>query len=203
MSCTVISSAANLVINGAKLTPDSESGTYGYVGSFNVKIAERIQQLDSITQKGLVRSLVINGLVHLILALEIQQHAEDMVNADNRICSLTKGELEDIKEISEFIQNYPEIQYSLNYLSRKSGLSPFKLQEGFKALYGRTVSDFIRNVRVEAGEKLIRTSDLNISEIVYTIGLTSRSYFSKIFKEKYKCSPKYYQRHQNKIAVTA
>ena len=183
--------------------PNSDSGTYGYVGSFNVKIAERIQQLESIAQKGLVRTLVINGLVHLILALEIQQHSEDMVNANNKVGSLTKVELEDIKEISEFIQNYPEIQYSLKYLSRKSGLSPFKLQEGFKALYGRTVSDYIRNVRVEAGEKLIRTSDLNISEIVYTIGLTSRSYFSKIFKEKYNCSPKHYQSHQNMVAITA
>lgn len=44
---------------------------------------------------------------------------------------------------------------------------------------------------------------VNISEIVYSIGLTSRSYFSKIFKEKYNCSPKYYQEHQNALAVTA
>ncbi|MBM1104578.1 helix-turn-helix transcriptional regulator [Aurantibacter crassamenti] len=183
--------------------PNTSSNTFAYVGSFNLKIAERIQQLDAVSQKGIVRNLLINGLVYLILALEIQQHTEDMANAESNNGSLTKKEMEDVNELSELIRNYPEIQYSLKYLSKKSGLSPFKLQEGFKALHGRTVSDFVRNVRVEAAEKLIRTSDLNISEVVYTVGLTSRSYFSKIFKEKYNCSPKHYQNHQNSMAVTA
>ncbi|RKN78697.1 helix-turn-helix domain-containing protein [Ulvibacterium marinum] len=183
--------------------PNTDTDTYAYIGSFNLKIAERIQQLAAISQKGLVRNLLINGMVQMILALEIQQHSEDMISVVRNMGSLTRSEMEDIKEISEFIRNYPEIQYSLKYLSRKSGLSPFKLQEGFKVLYDRTVTDFIRNERVEAAEKLIRTSELNISEIVYTVGLTSRSYFSKIFKEKYNCSPKHYQNHQNTIAVTA
>ena len=141
--------------------------------------------------------------MHVILAMEIQQHKEDKKNAKNNFGSLTKDEMDDIKELSSFIKNYPEIQYSLKYLSKKSGLSPAKLQEGFKLLFDRTVTDYIRNVRVETAEHLIKTTDLNISEIVYSVGLTSRSYFSKIFKEKYNCSPKHYQDHQNSLAVTA
>ena len=35
---------------------------------------------------------------------------------------------------------------------------------------------------IRLAEELIKTTDLNISEIVYTVGLTSRSYFCKIFK---------------------
>tara|TARA_R110002033_G_scaffold169897_2_gene211226 strand:+ start:27615 stop:28646 length:1032 start_codon:yes stop_codon:yes gene_type:complete len=177
--------------------------TFSYVGSYNLKIAEKIQQLDAITQKGIVRNLLINGTVHVILAMEIQQHKEDLKNLKNNFGSLTRSEMEDIKEISNFIKNYPEIQYSLKYLSKKSGLSPSKLQEGFKLLHDRTVTDFIRNIRVETAENLIKTTDLNISEIVYSVGLTSRSYFSKIFKEKYDCSPKYYQDNQHTLAVTA
>jgi AraC family transcriptional regulator, transcriptional activator for feuABC-ybbA operon len=82
-------------------------------------------------------------------------------------------------------------------------MSPCKLQEGFKMLHDRTVSDFIRNVRLEKAEELISHSDLNISEIVYSIGFTSRSYFAKIFKEKFHCSPKTYQNNKRKVAVTA
>ena len=70
-------------------------------------------------------------------------------------------------------------------------------------MHNRTVTDYIRNVRVEVAEELIKNTDLNISEIVYSIGLTSRSYFSKIFKEKYNCSPKYYQENQKTLAATA
>lgn len=183
--------------------PKTGQHIFAYIGSYNLKIAEKIQQLAAITQKGLVRNLLIKGIVHVILAMEIQQHKEDKKNAKNNFGSLTKDEMDDIKELSNFIKNYPEIQYSLKYLSNKSGLSPAKLQEGFKLMFDRTVTDYIRNVRVETAEHLIKTTDLNISEIVYSVGLTSRSYFSKIFKEKYNCSPKHYQDHQNQLAVTA
>ncbi|MDX1318460.1 MAG: AraC family transcriptional regulator, partial [Xanthomarina gelatinilytica] len=50
---------------------------------------------------------------------------------------------------------------------------------------------------------LIKNTDMNISEVVYTIGLTSRSYFSKIFKEKYNCSPKDYKFAQRSMAISA
>ena len=72
-------------------------------------------------------------------------------------------------------------------------LSAAKLQEGFKALHDRTVADYIRNVRLEEAEHLLKTTDFNISEVVYSVGFLSRSYFSKIFKTKYRCSPKEYK----------
>lgn len=183
--------------------PKNGAETFAYTGSYNLKIAEQVQQLENINQKGLVRSFLTQGLINMMLAMEIQQHKEDENNVKNNFGSLTKEEMDDINELSEFIKNYPEIQYNLKYLSSKSGLSPAKLQEGFKLLHNRTVTDYIRNIRVEAAEKMIKTSNLNISEIVYSVGLTSRSYFSKIFKERYDCSPKFYQDHQNMIAITA
>lgn len=182
---------------------NEENNIFSYVGSFNLKIVERIEYLNTINQKGLIRNFLINSTVYHILALEIEQHKYDLINAKAASNSLTQSDMEAIKEVSELIRNYPEIQYSVRYLSKKSGLSPFKLQEGFKIMHNRTVTDFIRNIRIEAAENLIRTSELNISEIVYTIGLTSRSYFSKIFKAKYKCSPKYYQNKQNRLVITA
>ena len=45
-----------------------------------------------------------------------------------------------------------------------------------------------------AGAKeLLLNTDLNITEITYKIGINSRSYFSKLFKEKYGMSPKVFQ----------
>ncbi|MCB0387243.1 MAG: helix-turn-helix transcriptional regulator, partial [Winogradskyella sp.] len=83
------------------------------------------------------------------------------------------------------------------------GLSPSKLQEGFKLMHGHTVTEYIREVRIKKAEELIKNTDMNISEVVYTIGLTSRSYFSKIFKEKYNCSPKDYKFAQRSMAISA
>lgn len=174
---------------------------FAYLGSYNLKIAENIKQLHAVTYDGLVRSLVKEAIVNMILALEIQQHADDLKKIEFHTGSLNHKEMEMIKDLSEFIQNYPEREYTIKSLCLRSGLSSAKLQEGFKTMHEMTVTHYIRHIRMLAAEHLIKTTDLNISEIVYSIGLTSRSYFSKIFKKKYNCSPKAYQEHQAVSAI--
>lgn len=174
-----------------------------YLGSYNLKIADKIQQLEAIKQDGIVRNLLIEGQVQMILALELQQHADDLVNVEDRKNGLSTMEMDLVLEVSKFIENYPERPLTIAKLSSKSGLSPSKLQDGFKLLHGTTVSDYIRDVRLIKAEELIKNTDLNISEVVYSIGLTSRSYFSKIFKKKYNCSPKNYKDKQTVSAISA
>lgn len=174
-----------------------------YIGSHNLKIAEKIQQLNAISQEGIVRSLLIKGLVHMILALEIQQHNDDMNNLENATGSLNMREMDTIKEASTYVENNYDAQLSITELCSQFGISPSKLQEGFKLMHGRTVTDYIRDVRVCKAEELIKNTDLNISEVVYSIGITSRSYFSKIFKAKYNCSPKEYKDSQKIMAFSA
>nr|WP_199000619.1 AraC family transcriptional regulator [Flavobacterium sp. ASV13] len=182
---------------------NNQAQDFFYVGSYNLKIAEKIEQLNAITQTGIVRNLLKEGILRIILAMEIQQHTDDLCALSKDANCLTLREMEEIKELSEAIKANPEEAFTIKSLSKKSGLSPNKLQEGFKMIHNRTVNDYITHMRVLKAEILIRTSDLNISEIVYCIGFTSRSYFSKIFKEKFNCSPKEYKFNLNPLAITA
>jgi AraC-like DNA-binding protein len=182
---------------------NNEEEDFFYVGSYNLKISEKIEQLNAITQTGVVRNLLKEGILRIILAMEIQQHTDDLCAFAKETNCLTLREMEEIKELSEAIKANPEEPFTIKSLSKKSGLSPNKLQEGFKLIHNRTVNDYITHMRVLKAEILIRTSDLNISEIVYCIGFTSRSYFSKIFKQKFNCSPKEYKFNLNPLAITA
>lgn len=185
-----------------KLFFENDIGNFAYVGSYNLKIAEKIRNLNSISEKGIARRFMIKGLVHMILALEIQQHSDDIENnLAAKSSSLTCREWDTIRELSLFINNYSERPMSISYLCKKGGLSPSKLQEGFKLMHDTTVTNYIRDVRIQKAEDLIKNTDLNISEVVYSIGLISRSYFSKIFKAKYNCSPKLYREKQNAFSV--
>lgn len=181
----------------------SSINNFFYIGSYNLKIAEKIEQLNGITQNGIVRNLLKEGILKIILAMEIQRHSDDMNNSSKEANCLTMREMEEIKRLSDFIKANPEEQFTIKSLSKKSGLSPNKLQEGFKMIHDRTVNDFITHMRILKAEILIRNSDLNISEIVYCIGFTSRSYFSKIFKQKFNCDPKEYKFSQSPLAITA
>lgn len=170
-----------------------------HLGSYNLRIAEHIKRLkNEVDTNDISYLLRFEGICHLILATHIDQFRKEK-NNDSNPTSLTRKELKKIEELSDFIKNNFDLQHTIKNLCGRSGLSPAKLQEGFKFMHDRTVSDFIRNIRVERAEQLIKTTDLNISEIVYSIGFTSRSYFCKIFKNKYRCSPK---RYKNNAVLT-
>ena len=172
-----------------------------YFGTYNLRIGEQLAQIGKIKQTGVVKKLLVEGILNLTLAMEIQHLKSDIHSDNHPTGSLTQYELNSIKEVSRKIEKHPEKQYSIKSICAECGLSASKLQEGFKLLHDKTVSDFIRNERLKTAERLISTTDMNISEIVYTVGLSSRSYFSKIFKRRYNCSPKMYQ--DNKKAVTS
>jgi len=164
-----------------------------HLGKLNLRIGEYVKSLDNNRYiHDLPTFLHYEGTSNLILAAQIEQFWREIKDMRN-VSSLTKSELKSVKKAIDLVKKHPERPHSVTNLCEQAGLSPAKLQEGFKAIYGRTVSDFIRNTRLEVSERLIRTTDLNISQVVYSIGFTSRSYFCKIFKRKFGCSPKEYK----------
>lgn len=169
-----------------------QNNKYEYVGTVNLKIKDHLLQINAISQTGIVRRLLIEGIVHFTLALEILHYKSDSSKKTLHETSLTKRELLRIEDAVEEIRQKPEHPYSIDYFVRKYGLSAAKLQSGFKVLTGSTVASCIKNQRLDLAEKLIKETDLNVSEIVYTIGFSSRSYFSKIFSKRFKYSPKIY-----------
>ncbi|MTE25940.1 helix-turn-helix domain-containing protein [Winogradskyella ouciana] len=180
---------------------DNKTEDFLYLSSYNLKITNHIKQLNAIEQEGVVRTLLIEGLVNTVLALEVEQHKLDCKNSESAIGNLTQYELKQIKELTNYINEHPETNFGVNECCAKIGLSPAKVQDGFKSMHGKTLNEYIRYVRVKKSEELIKNTDLNISEIVYTLGLSSRSYFSRIFKDTYNCTPSKYKKHQKLAAI--
>lgn len=199
----IIQSAETLRQQMYALFSKGQEEQLNYFGTYNLRIGEQLAQIGKINQKGIVKKLLVEGILNLTLAMEIQHLQSDLEDEQNPTGSLTKNELNSIKNISRDIEKHPEVQYSIKSICVDCGISASKLQEGFKLLHNTTVSDFIRNERLNTAERLISTTDMNISEIVYTVGLSSRSYFSKIFKRRYKVSPKMYQDNKKAAPVMA
>jgi AraC-like DNA-binding protein len=167
---------------------DKNEMAFSHYSPIHLKMEEYVKALRDSVHSGMTRIMNIEGVVYHLLSMHIEQH-DSAQNMEVVPCQLLKSELKTIKNIGEQIIKDPAVNYSLEHLSRLSGLSQAKLQEGFKFLYMRTVTEYIRFIRLEAARDLIMTTELNISQVVYTIGFTSRSYFSKIFKEKYSLTP--------------
>lgn len=79
---------------------------------------------------------------------------------------------------------------SVDSLIALTGLSRTKLYETFKKSISKGVSEFIRDKRLAKAEELLKKTDLSIYEISVQCGFNDYNYFSRIFKNKYKKSPK-------------
>ncbi len=165
-----------------------------HVSSYSLKIAEQLRVIHNKTETfEIVDSIRLESRYYFIVALHLDQLFGEIYGSkqDNK---LNKTQLNKICKVTEFIVDNPDHDHSIKKLCDHTGLSPAKLQEGFKCMHATTVADFVRNARIEKAEILLANTDLNISEVVYSIGFTSRSYFCKIFRQKYGCSPREYKK---------
>ncbi len=63
-----------------------------------------------------------------------------------------------------------------------------------KGISGYTPNDYLRTVRLKRAAELLSTTDFNISEIAYKIGMNDPLYFSKSFKSQFGKSPSEYRK---------
>ena len=175
---------------------------FAYYGSYNLKIAEVMGDMKKIKAKGMVRIMMIEGYVYQILSMHMIQHNKEVQNKRPQT-SLLKRELKAIRKYAKKIEKNIAKDFSLEEISAETGLTQAKLQEGFKLLYNKTVTEYIRHARLELARDYIATTEMNISEVVYSIGFTSRSYFSKIFKEKYGLSPSEFKNSKKSAQVVS
>lgn len=157
----------------------------------NLKVMEQLEKIYA--EWNDIGLIEIVGHVYVLVHLIIRQYLVRLdLNSTTR-SSLMKWEATEIQKISEEIRKNPERPYTVTDISEKTGVSIPRLQLGFKEKHGMTIALFIKEMRLQQAEELLRHTDRNISEIVYSIGFSSRSYFSRIFKEKYNCTPSEYK----------
>ncbi|WP_419213108.1 helix-turn-helix domain-containing protein [Maribacter sp. X9] len=170
---------------------------YRHGGSFSLKIADEVKQLSNVRDSGMLRTLALEGRLYLILALQLLEHQNFQENM-NLPESLSKEDILKIHKLTEYILKHISESISIKDLCAESSLSPKKLQLGFRLLYSKTVNEYVRQLKLEISRDYLKNTDLSVSEIVYAVGIKSRSYFSKIFFEAYTILPTDYRKELKK-----
>ena len=80
----------------------------------------------------------------------------------------------------------------LEALGREVGCSPFYLSRIFSEHMGKTISQYIRQLRMDRAAELLRAGELNVTEVAMEVGYSSSSHFSVAFHETFGCCPGLY-----------
>jgi len=81
---------------------------------------------------------------------------------------------------------------SLEELGKKIGCSHFYLSRIFSAQTGKTITQFLRQLRMERAAELLRAGEFNVTETALEVGYNSLSHFSAAFHETFGCCPGLY-----------
>jgi len=80
----------------------------------------------------------------------------------------------------------------LEELGRKVGCSHFYLSRIFSARIGKTIPQYLRQLRMEKAAELLRSGEYNVTEVALELGYNSLSHFSAAFHETFGCCPGLY-----------
>ncbi len=92
---------------------------------------------------------------------------------------------------TEYVNPDLDVETMVNTL----GISRNKINEILKAELGFTFSTYLNKLRLtEAARLLGDKEDSSVAEIAYSVGYRNVSYFNKLFKEEYGCTPKTFRK---------
>jgi signal transduction histidine kinase/DNA-binding response OmpR family regulator/ligand-binding sensor domain-containing protein len=101
-------------------------------------------------------------------------------------------ELEDafLKKVRQYVeQHLADSGFDGPRLARAMLLSEVQLYRKIKALTGKSTAIYIRSIRLNKGQELLRSTSLSVSEIAYDVGFEDPNYFSRTFSQEFGVAP--------------
>lgn len=166
-------------------------------GHYTLQLSHLFDEIKAIAHKNFLLKMFLEGKSYQILTQQLLQYEDDQRSENDREV-LRKSELSTIQNASKYIyENISELD-TIEDLSHHFNISKKKLQMGFKAIHGTTVNGYVQRLRLELASNLLSKTDFTVSEICYMVGISSKSYLSKIFKEEYDMTPSEFRKIQNR-----
>jgi signal transduction histidine kinase/ligand-binding sensor domain-containing protein/DNA-binding response OmpR family regulator len=107
-----------------------------------------------------------------------------------------------IKNVMNIIEaNISNSDFSVEILSDVIGMSSTHLYRKLKSLTKLSANEIIKKYRLKKASLLLKNKGGNISEIMYDVGFSNLSYFSKCFKSEFGLTPKDYQQKMSKSTL--
>ena len=84
--------------------------------------------------------------------------------------------------------------FNVTRLQELLGLGSKLLYRKVKQMTGKTPVEFIRHIRMQRAAIMLREGRFSVSEVMYMVGFSNSSYFSKVFQKTYGITPAEYSR---------
>ena len=95
-----------------------------------------------------------------------------------------------LAKITETVEEYiADSDFNVTRLQETLGIGSKLLYRKLKQMTGKTPIEFIRHIRMQRAALMLRDGRFSVSEVMYMVGFSNSSYFSKIFQKVYGITP--------------
>lgn len=110
--------------------------------------------------------------------------------------SFYHGSSEIIKRTIKYMNKHFKEKLTLGDSAAHFHVNPSYLSALFKQEMGKSFTEYLTLLRLREAKKLLRETDLNLTDIAYQCGFSDQSYFSKVFRKSEGLSPKQYRKQK-------
>ena len=129
-----------------------------------------------------------------------QQEMKDYFYSPESAYQVNEGQLlhhEDklfIESVNDLVkQHIKEEGFGPDWIANELHISSRMFSRRFKRITGTTPSDFIKAYRFNYAAQLLVNTNLSVQEIIFEVGVSSKSYFYREFARKFNLTPSDYR----------
>lgn len=113
----------------------------------------------------------------------------DLIQRNNIPVYLSQKNVQLAKNIREKISKDLSCHLTLQQLSSEFHVSPTAIKTAFKTVYGETIREYLKTIRLQEAQRLLRDTDWHILEIAEMVGYSNPGHFAVAFRERYTMTP--------------
>ena len=98
-----------------------------------------------------------------------------------------------VKELVRVIVQHYKTERNVSFYAEKLHLSPQHLSTTVKKVTGKTLTDILSSFIIRDAQAKLRSTDMTVQEIAYSLNFSDISFFGKYFKRYTGMSPKQYR----------
>lgn len=103
-----------------------------------------------------------------------------------------------VAKVEQYIRDNLDSSIKLQDIAKTVYVSQFHLSRTFKQLTGKSVVDFVQELRLAKAEEMLAATDLSVTEIAGRVGFKDAAYFTTCFKNRYGISPVQFRKNSGR-----
>ena len=172
----------DILMGTPSFIPTTNFSEYLYI--FKSLCNHREAQVDA--NSVILQSLILKLIYSLNADAKKQVYARKFKNSEYDV----------IEEAIKYIEEHLSEDLSLETVSKIASYSRIHFHNRFKEATGKTLHEYIEDLRIKKSIVLLSTTSLNLTEIAAQCGFSSQSYFSYVFKRRMNRTPRDYIREE-------